>query len=469
MSSGSVLSFGYFRGRLSRPLLRYVPVCGALFLLAACAGQQASQTTPSSESVEEAAAKYRAHARSSYTIPGPPEDPWGPYIREAAGRFDVPEIWIRAVMHQESGGRLFQNGQLITSAPGAMGLMQLMSPTYDEMRYAHNLQDDPYEPHDNIMAGTAYIRQMYDTYGTPGFLAAYNAGPGRLEDFLSHNRTLPRETRNYVASIGRRIVGVFPSSRSQADLLVSSHDTMAQNYQPVQSNAQTQSVSAAWNSRLNNQQTYQPVYVARSSEKAAVSAAWAKRMADESAQTTQPSDGSENSSSSSEAEPVTTAVPVQEQNSYETSADVSSVWQKRLSASASSDGAEESGREITENTPRVADVPAPAVSARNRSNSPPPAVVKPSPVRVAAVTVARNWGIQVGAFASVAQARQAIGKAQLRAHRVLSAASAQISKVSGKNNSFYRARMANLSHEQAVTACGMLAGTGQCIVVAPAS
>ena len=48
---------------------------------------------------------------------------------------------------------------------------------------------------------------MYDIYGSPGFLAAYNAGPRRLDDYLSNNRPLPDETRRYVAMIGPNIVG----------------------------------------------------------------------------------------------------------------------------------------------------------------------------------------------------------------------------------------------------------------------
>jgi cell division septation protein DedD len=58
---------------------------------------------------------------------------------------------------------------------------------------------------------------MYDIYGSPGFLAAYNAGPRRLDDYLSNNRPLPDETRRYVAMIGPEIVGVYPSSRSPAE------------------------------------------------------------------------------------------------------------------------------------------------------------------------------------------------------------------------------------------------------------
>jgi SPOR domain len=61
------------------------------------------------------------------------------------------------------------------------------------------------------------MREMYDIYGSPGFLAAYNAGPRRLDDYLSNNRALPDETRRYVAMIGPNIVGVYPNARSPAE------------------------------------------------------------------------------------------------------------------------------------------------------------------------------------------------------------------------------------------------------------
>ncbi|MGI4795389.1 MAG: lytic transglycosylase domain-containing protein, partial [Janthinobacterium lividum] len=181
--------------------------------LAACAGQPSSTGL----SVVQEANEYRAHEKRSYPVPGPVGDPWGPYIVEASTRFDVPQSWIRGVIHQESSGR-----QDALSAPGAMGLMQIMAPTYDELRTKLALGDDPYNPHDNILAGTAYIRQLYELYGTPAFLAAYDAGMGRLDDYLTHDRPLPNETRRYVASVGPRIAGDFPRSRSGVDLLVAS-------------------------------------------------------------------------------------------------------------------------------------------------------------------------------------------------------------------------------------------------------
>ena len=192
-------------------LLRGVGCVALLALLAACAGN-----APQHSATREAA-RYAAHARSSYTPPGPPEDPWGPYIHEASNRFDVPEIWIRSVIRVESGGNEYLNGQLITSSAGAMGVMQVMPETYDELRDRYGLTDDPYDPHQNILAGTAYLREMYDIYGSPGFLAAYNAGPRRLDDYLSNSRPLPDETRHYVAMIGPSVQGVYPVNRSPAE------------------------------------------------------------------------------------------------------------------------------------------------------------------------------------------------------------------------------------------------------------
>jgi hypothetical protein len=128
----------------------------------------------------------------------------------------MPETWIRALMRQESGGHLYQNGRLITSSAGAMGLMQVMPGTYAELRARHNLGPDPFDPHENIMAGVAYMREMYDMYGSPGFLAAYNAGPNRLDDYLANQRPLPDETRHYVAVIGPSLQYAQPQHASPA-------------------------------------------------------------------------------------------------------------------------------------------------------------------------------------------------------------------------------------------------------------
>ena len=122
-------------------------------------------------------------------------DPYGEYIAEAAQRFELPAAWIRAVMRAESDG-----DPHATSPKGAMGLMQVMPDTWADLRVRYRLGDDAYEPHDNIIAGAAYIRELFDRYGSPAWIAAYNAGPSRYEVSLN-GHTLPAETRVYVATV----------------------------------------------------------------------------------------------------------------------------------------------------------------------------------------------------------------------------------------------------------------------------
>lgn len=145
-----------------------------------------------------------------------PNDPWAPYIAEAASRFAVPEAWVREVMRVESGGRTHLDGRPITSHAGAMGLMQVMPETYEELRQRHGLGPDPHAPRDNILAGAAYLREMYDRFGAPGFLAAYNAGPRRFEQHLTGGRALPPETQVYVARVAPKLSGDIPGAASPA-------------------------------------------------------------------------------------------------------------------------------------------------------------------------------------------------------------------------------------------------------------
>lgn len=136
-----------------------------------------------------------------------PVDRWSGQIAEASARFGIPEAWIRRVMEAESGGRTIYRGQPVTSPAGAQGLMQVMPGTWRAMRAAHGLGADPYEPRDNILAGTAYLRAMYDRFGYPGLFAAYNAGPGRYAEHLARGRRLPAETLAYVSQVAGAAVG----------------------------------------------------------------------------------------------------------------------------------------------------------------------------------------------------------------------------------------------------------------------
>ncbi|MBG0808484.1 lytic transglycosylase domain-containing protein [Methylosinus sp. H3A] len=143
-------------------------------------------------------------------------DPYALHVIEAARRFGIPVAWIRAVMQIES--RAHRDA---VSPKGAMGLMQIMPDTWSELRARYALAGDPFDPRDNIVAGAAYLRELHDRYGSPGFLAAYNAGPRRYEDYLDGRRSLLSETVAYVAALAPLIEGndgARPAIRSVSGL-----------------------------------------------------------------------------------------------------------------------------------------------------------------------------------------------------------------------------------------------------------
>lgn len=125
-----------------------------------------------------------------------PSDAYAAFIAEAAQRFGIPAAWVSAIMRVES-----RVNRRAISPKGAMGLMQLMPETWAALRARYGLGRDPFDPHDNILAGAAFLREMHDRYGSPGFLAAYNAGPGRYEDYRDRHRPLPPETVAYVTAL----------------------------------------------------------------------------------------------------------------------------------------------------------------------------------------------------------------------------------------------------------------------------
>lgn len=122
-------------------------------------------------------------------------NPFSAFIAGASQRFAIPAHWICAVLTIESAGDVQAR-----SPKGAMGLMQIMPATWVELRQRYDLANDAFDPRNNILAGTAYLRELLDRYGSPGVFAAYNAGPSRYEAYLA-GLSLPDETRAYVAKL----------------------------------------------------------------------------------------------------------------------------------------------------------------------------------------------------------------------------------------------------------------------------
>jgi hypothetical protein len=111
-----------------------------------------------------------------------------------------PNIAIHA-LYKETGN--LKNPESARSRAGALGVMQLMPKT------AKELGVDPLIPEENIRGGVMYLKKMYDKYQDPTLaLAAYNAGPGRVDRALKSGQgiaSLPRETQNYV--VARNMAG----------------------------------------------------------------------------------------------------------------------------------------------------------------------------------------------------------------------------------------------------------------------
>lgn len=117
-------------------------------------------------------------------------------IKTASAKNQVDSSLLRAVMVQESALR-----PCAVSTAGAMGLMQIMPETADDLGLA-----DPFDPAANVDAGARYLKQMLERYhgNTALALAAYNAGPGRTDK--ANGVPQIAETIGYVS----RILGNIP-------------------------------------------------------------------------------------------------------------------------------------------------------------------------------------------------------------------------------------------------------------------
>ncbi len=404
----------------------------------------------------------------------------------------MPERWIREVMRVESGGHTEMNGTPITSGAGAMGLMQVMPATYDELRGRYTLGDDPYDPYNSIMAGTAYIRELYDLYGSPGFLAAYNGGPGRLDDYLTRNRPLPDETRRYVAKIGPYIADSFPNRRSTAEMYAM--------------NAVGSSIPAG--PRYPSAPADAPVAVAPAAS-APVEVAFAPPSSSDGAFDPPPGWTPKGMPASERrvyvpppAEPAPTVVasaapaprfdpaPLPDQGSEAVPAVQAYNPPPEPRAAPRSEPRQEPrpaqyaalpepppppAAHTLPEPPRFTPQPVTVQTAAAYGYAPPshrepgfrlvgPAYAAPAP---AYRGEPGEWAIQVGAFGNEGLAKIAVGSAREQAGPVLSTAHPNVASVREPHGVLYRARLTGLSRDAATQACERLRGRSSCIVLSP--
>ena len=170
--------------RLAGPLL----AC-ALALLNAHARAQAGATPPTAAHQETPAVSGGPQVSS---VQSPTADDVCRTLEQAAAENALPVEFFARVIWQES-----RFNALTVSTKGAEGIAQFMPRTADWRGLA-----DPFDPIEALRHSASYLRELRDRFGNLGLAAAaYNAGPGRVSAWLASHRSLPGETRNYVAII----------------------------------------------------------------------------------------------------------------------------------------------------------------------------------------------------------------------------------------------------------------------------
>ena len=147
----------------------------------------------------------------AYAPPGPPGDPWGPFIREASAESGVAQPVLYAVMWAESRGCQWLNGRPMQSRTGEAGLMQVPPSIYARFRQQTRLPigTDPWLPRDNIRFAAWSLSRFIHRYGLPHALAAYVYGPTELDAAEAAGRPLPPTTVTYER-------GVWADAQSRA-------------------------------------------------------------------------------------------------------------------------------------------------------------------------------------------------------------------------------------------------------------
>jgi hypothetical protein len=264
---------------------------------------------------------------------------------------------------------------------------------------------------------------MYEIYGVPGFLAAYNAGPKRLDDYLTRNRPLPDETRRYVSRIAPYIADSRPVSRAPAE-------------------------DYAMNA-LPNDIPPGPRF----------GRAWGRSAGTQVAQARAPS--ALRPRTVTVAQAAASPVPVTPPPAVPAPVEVVELPKPPVPEPAAARPAPAA--------PRMLASAAPAEPSRGGGfHLISSAMADTLPVRRGGGVPTGQWAIQVGAYGKESQAKAAIGTAKAQAHETIGNARTLVAGIQHGRDKLYRARITGLSHDAAVQACARVSrGHGTCMIVPP--
>jgi len=143
----------------------------------------------------DAAPQKPKAAADAKPVPALPRKEFCERLAESAQQHDLPIALFARLIWQESRFR-----PEAISPVGAQGVAQFMPDVAAEVGLKN-----PFDPAQALPAAARFLRGLFERFGSLGLAAAaYNAGSGRVGDWLSNGRKLPEETRNYVRMVTGR-------------------------------------------------------------------------------------------------------------------------------------------------------------------------------------------------------------------------------------------------------------------------
>ena len=186
-------------GQVSRISLRSIraTIVALALISAAVAQEKPDEAAPTADEKAAAPAEQQEKPAEAAEAPSETTESICLLIESAALANGLPVEFFARVIWRESRYNPNAVGPITRSGERAQGIGQFMPDTAAERRLL-----DPFDPVEALPKSAEFLRDLRGQFGNLGLAAAaYNAGPQRVRDWLAGRRTLPRQTRHYVAAV----------------------------------------------------------------------------------------------------------------------------------------------------------------------------------------------------------------------------------------------------------------------------